>query len=104
MIIEHIDQYILQLGKAGFHEALRICLFSLSLTGTVFSWFSSLAPNSIQSCNQLECKFHDHFYNGNNEAKLSDLTLVKKGQDEPASGYFKRFKDIKNRCSKFDSF
>jgi len=48
---EHIDQYILQLGKAGFHEALRIHLFSLSLTGTAFSWFSSLAPNSIQSWN-----------------------------------------------------
>ena len=51
---EHIDQYILQLGKAGFHEALRICLFSLSLTKTAFSWFSSFAPNSIQSWNQLE--------------------------------------------------
>ena len=75
---------MLQLGKASFYDVLRIRLFSLSLTGTVFSWFSSLAPNSIQSCNQLECKFHDHFYNGNNEAKLSDLTLVKKGQDEPA--------------------
>ena len=34
---EHITQYMLQLGKAGFHDALRICLFSLSLTGTVFS-------------------------------------------------------------------
>jgi len=70
---EHIDQYILQLGEAGFHEALHIRLFSLSLTGTAFSWFSSLAPNSIQSWNQLEHKFHDRFYNGDNEAKLSDL-------------------------------
>ena len=34
---EHIDQYILQLGKAGFHDALCIRLFSLSLTGTAFS-------------------------------------------------------------------
>ena len=95
---EHIDQYILQLGKAGFHEALCIRLFSLSLTGTTFSWFSSLAPNSIQSWNQLERKFHDRFYNGHNEAKLSDLASVRQGQDEPASDYFRRFKDIKNRC------
>ena len=55
---EHIDQYILQLGKAGFHDALRIRLFSLSLTEIIFSWFSSLAQNSIQSWNQLERKFH----------------------------------------------
>ena len=95
---EHIDQYMLQLGKAGFHDALCISLFSLSLTGTVFSWFSSLAPNSIQSWNQMERKFHDHFYNGHNEAKLSDLASVRQGQDEPASDYFRRFKDIKNRC------
>jgi len=93
---EHIDQYILQLGKAGFHKVLRIHLFSLSLAGTAFSWFSSLAPNSIQSWNQLERKFHDHFYNWHNEAKLSDLALVRQGQDEPASDYFRRIKDIKN--------
>ena len=48
---EHIDKYILQLGIAGFHDDLRIRLFSLSLTGTAFSWFYSLAPNSIQSWN-----------------------------------------------------
>ena len=48
---EHTDQYMLQLGKASFYDALRIRLFSLSLTGTAFSWFSSLAPNSIQSRN-----------------------------------------------------
>ena len=44
---EHVSQYILQLGEAGFNDALRVRLFSLSLTGTAFSWFSSLAPNSI---------------------------------------------------------
>ena len=57
-----------------------------------------MAPNSIQSWNQLECKFHDHFYNGDNEAKLSDLTLVRQGRDETISSYFRRFKDIKNQC------
>jgi len=93
---EHIDQYILQLGKDGFHEALRIRLFSLSLTGTAFSWFSSLAPNFIQSWNQLVHKFYDRFYNRDNEAKLSDLASVWQGHDEPASDYFRRFKDIKN--------
>ena len=95
---EHIDQYILQLGKAGFHEALRIRLFSLSLTRTAFSWFSSLASNFIQSWNQLEHKFHDRFYNGDHEAKLSDLISVRQGRDESASEYFRRFKDIKNPC------
>ena len=40
---EHISQYVLQMGEAGLNDALRVRLFSLSLTGTTFSWFSSLA-------------------------------------------------------------
>jgi len=44
---EHVSQYILQLGEASFNDALRVRLFSLSLTGMTFSWFSSLASGSI---------------------------------------------------------
>ena len=58
----------------------------------------SLAPNSIHSWDELEQKFHDHFYSGDNEAKLTDLTSVRHGRDESIHEYFKRFKDIKNRC------
>ena len=93
---EHVSQYILQLGEASFNDALRVRLFSLSLTGMAFSWFSSLAPNSIRNWNQLEHKFHEHFLSGETEAKLSDLTSVRQGHDEPTSDYFKRFKEIKN--------
>ena len=70
----------------------------MSLTGTVFSWFSSLLPNSVHSWNKLEQKFHDHFYSGDNEAKLTDLTSIKQTRDESVSDYFKRFKEVKNRC------
>ena len=93
---EHISQYIAQLGEAGSSKSLRVRLFSLSLTGTAFSWFSSLALNSIRSWDELEQKFHDHFYSGDNETKLSDLTSVKQGRDESIHEYFKRFKDVKN--------
>ena len=58
---EHISQYLTQLGEVGSINELKVHLFSLSLTGTVFSWFSSLAPNSIGSWEQLEQIFHEHF-------------------------------------------
>jgi hypothetical protein len=51
---EHISQYLAQLGEAGSVNELKVRLFSLSLTGTAFSCFSSLAPNSITSWEQLE--------------------------------------------------
>ena len=57
-----------------------------------------MPPNSIHSLNELEQKFHDHFYNADNETKLTDLTSVRQGRDESIHEYFKRFKDIKNRC------
>jgi hypothetical protein len=49
--LEHIRQYIAQQGEASAHESFKVRLFSLSLMGTAFAWFSSLAPNSIDSWN-----------------------------------------------------
>jgi hypothetical protein len=74
---EHISQYTAQLGEAGVYNALKVCLFSISLTGTAFAWFSSLAPGSIISWYMLEHKFHDHFYSGSVQLKLTHLTSVR---------------------------
>jgi hypothetical protein len=95
---EHISQYIAHLGEASAHDSFKVCLFSLSLMGTAFAWFSSLAPNSIHSWNQLEQKFHDHFFSGDYQLQLTDLTSVKQSKDETVSNYLKRFKEVKNRC------
>jgi hypothetical protein len=95
---EHVSQYLAQLGEVGSIDALKVRLFSLSLTSTAFSWFSSLSPNSIDSWEQLERKFHDHFYCPENELKLSDLTSVKQTRDESVNDYVRRFRDTKNRC------
>jgi hypothetical protein len=48
-MLEHVSQYLAQLGEVSSIDALKVCLFSLSLTGTAFSWFSSLSPNSMDS-------------------------------------------------------
>ena len=93
---EHISQYIAKLGEVGSSKSLRVRMFSLSLTGTAFTWFCSLTPNSICSWDELEQKFHDHFYSGINKNKLTDLTSVRQGRDESIQEYFKKFKDIKN--------
>jgi hypothetical protein len=51
---EHIIQYTAQLGEAGTFNSLKVHLFSLSLSGTAFAWFSSLAPSCTDSSDQLE--------------------------------------------------
>ena len=87
------------MGEAGLNDALRVRLFSLSLTGTTFSWFSSLAPGSILNWNQLERKFLDHFFSGEAEVRLLDLTSVRQNRDESVLDYFQRFKALKINVS-----
>jgi hypothetical protein len=45
--LEHVGQFILQYVEASANDTLRLKLFPLSLSGTAFTWFTSLAPNSI---------------------------------------------------------
>jgi hypothetical protein len=52
--LEHVSQFILQCGEASANDALKLRMFPLSLSGTAFTWFTSLAPNSIFTWAQLE--------------------------------------------------
>jgi hypothetical protein len=45
--MENITRFIIQCGEAGNVDALRIRLFSSSLSGPAFSWFTLLPANSI---------------------------------------------------------
>src|SRR6266540_4334599 len=93
---EHVSQYLAQLGEAGSNDPLKVRLFPLSLTGTAFSWFSSLPAGTTWY--YLEKKFHEYFYSGDNELKLSHLKSVTQKHDESVTDYVKRFRDTKNRC------
>jgi hypothetical protein len=59
--LEHVGQFILQCGEASANDTLKLRMYLLSLSGTAFTWFTSLAPNSIFTWAQLEQKFHEHF-------------------------------------------
>jgi hypothetical protein len=52
--MEHITRFIIQFGEAVNVDALRISLFSSSLSGPAFSWFTSLPTNSIIKWSDLE--------------------------------------------------
>jgi hypothetical protein len=44
--MEHITRFIIQCGEVENVHALRIQLFSSSLSGPAFSWFTSLLANT----------------------------------------------------------
>ena len=74
---EHVNRFLLQLGEAGNHDALRVRLFSLSLSGSAFAWFTTLPANSILYWADLERQFHQFFYSGITELKLTDFDWLK---------------------------
>jgi hypothetical protein len=45
--LENVGQFILQCGEASVNGALKLRIFHLSLSSTAFTWFTSLAPDSI---------------------------------------------------------
>ena len=57
-----------------------------------------MAPNYIGSWEQLKKKFHEHFFCGRDELKLSHLTSVRQSRDESINDYRRRLRDTKNRC------
>ena len=91
-------QFLAQCSEFGNLDVYKVRLFPLSLTSTAFTWFSSLAPNSISSWVQLEQRFHEYFYSGETELRLSDLTMVRQKYNEPVHDYIRRFRDVKNCC------
>jgi len=47
--IEHVSQYLTQLGMISVSDPLRVRFFGQSLTGPAFGWYASLAPDSIRT-------------------------------------------------------
>jgi hypothetical protein len=72
---EHISQFLAQLGELAATEAFHVRLSSLSLTGTAFTGYAKLPPNSIFR-GDLEQNFHDYFFSGEYELVLVDFVAV----------------------------
>jgi DNA repair ATPase RecN len=63
-----------------------------------FNWFTSLPPNSVDTWASLEQKFHDYFYNGEVELRLSNLMSMRQKYTETVPEYLRRFREMRNRC------
>jgi len=60
--VEHVARYQIKCGDLAIDEFLKIKNFPSSLTKSVFTWFTTLPPNSIYTWAQLERVFHENFF------------------------------------------
>ena len=77
---------------------MRIQLFSLSLTGPAFGWYTTLPPGSITMWKQLEEQFHAHVFTSAEEATITNLQNVKQRPGEDVQHYIQCFREVRNRC------
>ena len=56
--VEHVNRFIMQCGEVAHNDALKLRLFSISLSGSTFTWFTTLPANSILYWADLEKQFH----------------------------------------------
>ncbi|WVZ93616.1 hypothetical protein U9M48_039581 [Paspalum notatum var. saurae] len=96
--VEHVSRYLAQQGIASRAEHMKIRLFSLSLTGPAFGWYTTLAPGSITTWKQLEESFHAQFFSGSNEATFTDLNSIHPLPGEPVHKYIQQFRELRNQC------
>jgi hypothetical protein len=95
---EHIWQFLAEVNDVGITDVHKIRMFPSSLTRAAFNWFTSLPPDLIDSWVSLEQKFHNYFYNGEVELRLSDLMSLRQKYTKTISDYLRQFREVRNQC------
>jgi hypothetical protein len=73
-------------------------MFPNSLTGQAFKWYSSLPSHSIETWNDMEEKFLNHFARTDLGISMVDLARHKQELGETADHFIMRFKRTRLRC------
>ena len=72
--------------------------FVRSLKGNVFDWYTNLAPESIDSWDQMEHEFTSRFYSTRRTVSMVELSNTKQWQDENVMEYIQRWRSLSLDC------
>ena len=95
---EHIRWYMNALTTHSHDYELRIREFSKSLEGRAFTWYTSLAPGSVLSWNDLATQFIRKFFALEEKLTLSNLQHEKQTVSERLLEYICKFRDLSLLC------
>ena len=94
--LKYIGQFIIQCGEASTNDIYKLRLFFYLYRVLHLLGLFHCHPNSVYTFADLEQNFHDYFFIGETELKLSHLTSVKQKTHENISEYIRRFRDTRN--------
>ena len=97
--VKHLSCYLTEAGVITNNENLRLMFFfPNSQTEKSFTWFTTLAPHSIQHWTQIEWLFYEQFYMGQSKISLKELASVRRRTTESIDDYLNRFRLLKAIC------
>ena len=83
----HIAHFVETCNNAGTYDDLMVKQFVRSLKGNAFDWYTDLEPRTIDSWEQLEREFLNHFYSTRRVVSMIELTSSRQWKDEPVIDY-----------------
>lgn len=95
---KHIRQYIDALTTDSHDYELRLREFAKSLEDRAFTWYTSLAPRSVLSWNDMATQFMKKFFAFEEKLKFSNLQQEKQRVSEGLLEYIHRFRDLSLLC------
>ena len=81
-------------NNAGTYGDLMVNQFVWSLKGNAFDWYIDLKPSSIDSWDQLEWEFLNHFYSTRHSVSMLELTNSKQWKEELVIGYIQQWRNL----------
>lgn len=97
-MVEHINHFTMQCGKAMWKDIKKLKVFAHSLTGSMFIWYTNLLSNSIQTWKKMEQKFHEQFYRIEFEVSMVDLSHLYQRDGKSVENFIAQFKMARNKC------
>ena len=99
--LEHVARFIVQCGELANYENFynfKLRPFPNSLTRAIFTWYTTLPRNSIQSWQEMERQFHTQFFKVEPEVCITELSRATQRNRETVDLFISHFKKTRNRC------
>ena len=85
-------------NNASTYDDLMVKQFVRSLKGNAFDWYTNLKPRTIDSWEQLEREFLNHFYSTRRVVSMIELTVSHQWKEEPVIDYIHRWRNLSLNC------
>ncbi|VVA18732.1 PREDICTED: retrotransposon, partial [Prunus dulcis] len=94
----HVSRFIDALGPHAGDYNLRLREFSKSLTDRAYTWYTTLAPGSIRSWDDLAGRFCKKYFQHEERVTTTQLNNTRQKYGEDRVDFVRRFRDLALDC------